>query len=213
MRGCLMLIQIKCKNCGANIKVDNNNQKYVCEHCGAEFILEETINNFETVNNYNTTQNIVKYIYGKESMDVADIVRNGDVFLSLGEIDKAEKLYNKAINTNPADWRGWFGMVRIKTNNFSNLDDVTHKDYLTKAKKVANEEQQIEIGKLYSEYTLKIEQRRLRIEKQREEERLKQLLKQRQAEELAKQKRLEQLKIEKEKQELKKKKTISVRYT
>ena len=85
-----MLIQVKCQNCGSNIKVDNNNKKYVCEYCGSEFILEETINNFHTVNQYHTTQNIVKHIYGTDTMDATDFILNADVFVSLGEFSKAD---------------------------------------------------------------------------------------------------------------------------
>ena len=193
-----MLIQIKCQNCGSNIKVDNNNNKYICEHCGAEFITEETINNFKTVNQYSTTQNIVKNIYGKESMDVADIVKNGDVFVSLGEFDKAEKLYTQAINENPADWHGWFGMVKVKTKDFSDLDDISHCDFLIKAKKVANVEQKIEIDNLYKEYKYKIEQKQLMLEKQRQEE------------QSARLEKLKQLKIEEKIQNQKKKKKIFI---
>ncbi len=128
----------------------------VCTYCGTEFIVEDVVNNFQTINEYHTTQNIVKHVYGKDGMDISDVVRNGDVFISLGEFGKAENLYMEVINTNPADWRGWFGMVKIKTKNFSDTDDREHLEFLSKAKKVARDEQREEIDKQYKEYALKI---------------------------------------------------------
>ena len=194
-----MLIQIKCQNCGSNIKVDNNNNKYVCEHCGAEFIIEETVNNFQTVNQYHTTQNIVKHVYGKDIMDAADFIQNADVFVSLGEFGKAEDLYNKAINTNPADWRGWFGIVKVRTLNFSKIEDKTHLEFLLKAKKVATKEQLLEIEEQYREFWLKVEKERQRKEELQHEEYLR------------RQELLKQQKIEEERQK-KKKKTITVSF-
>lgn len=191
-----MLIQIKCQNCGSNINVDNNNHKYVCEHCGAEFILEETVNNFQTVNQYHTTQNIVKHVYGKDVMDATDFIQNADVFVSLGEFGKAEDLYNKAININPADWRGWFGIVKVKTLNFSKIEDKSHLEFLSKAKKVATKEQQLEIEGLYREFSLKVEKERRRKEELQREEYLR------------RQELLKQQKLVEERQ--KKKKKISI---
>ena len=175
-----MLIQIKCQNCGANIKVENNSKLFVCDHCGSEHVLEDVINNYQTVNQYHTTQNIVKNIYGKESMDVEDIIKNGDVFISLGEFGKAKRLYGQAVNINPADYRGWFGLVKVRTLNFTKVEDKSHLEFLEKAMKVANQEQQQVIESQYREFLVKVknENQRKEVLKQEEELRKQELLNQ-----------------------------------
>ena len=40
------LLQCKCPNCGANIKIDENQKKGICEHCGTEYVTEDIINNY-----------------------------------------------------------------------------------------------------------------------------------------------------------------------
>ena len=153
-----MMIQIKCPSCGANLSIEGDREKVFCQYCGTQLVEEKPVNNYQTTNQYNTTQNIVKNIFGKEEVSAADNIRNADVFVSLGEYDKAEKLYMKAIDEDPADWRAWFGMVKVKTQDFTNLEDKTHLEFLEKAEIVANAEQKEEIERQYGEYLFKKEQ-------------------------------------------------------
>lgn len=60
------LVDAKCTNCGATLKVDNVKDAAICEHCGSAFIVEKAINNYNTTNhNYFSAQ--VVNVYG--SMD------------------------------------------------------------------------------------------------------------------------------------------------
>lgn len=47
------LVDAKCTNCGATLKVDNTNEAAICEHCGSAFIIEKAINNYNVTNNIN----------------------------------------------------------------------------------------------------------------------------------------------------------------
>ena len=47
----MSLVEAKCTNCGAALKVDNKQDAAICEHCGAAFIIEKAINNY-TINVY-----------------------------------------------------------------------------------------------------------------------------------------------------------------
>ena len=49
------LVNAKCTNCGANIKIDDNKEAAVCEFCGSAFIVEKAINNYNITNNIITT--------------------------------------------------------------------------------------------------------------------------------------------------------------
>ena len=46
------LVNAKCLNCGANLKVDNQSKTGTCEHCGARYITEDVIiNNITNIGN------------------------------------------------------------------------------------------------------------------------------------------------------------------
>ena len=51
--------------------------------------------------------------------EAGEYIRRGDVLLSLGEFGRAEEAYLRAVELEPADWRGWFGMVKTRTKNFT----------------------------------------------------------------------------------------------
>lgn len=47
----MALVQAKCTNCGANLKVDNSNKAAICQFCGTPFIIDKAIDNYNTTNN------------------------------------------------------------------------------------------------------------------------------------------------------------------
>ena len=60
------LVNAKCTNCGADIRVDKSKEAAVCEYCGSAFIVEKAIYNYNMTNNINA--NTVN-IYGRDSSD------------------------------------------------------------------------------------------------------------------------------------------------
>ena len=60
----MALVAAKCTMCGSSIKVDDSQEKGVCEHCGTEFITEKVIVNHNTINIDKSTN-----IYFGESTD------------------------------------------------------------------------------------------------------------------------------------------------
>jgi len=149
-------VPAKCTQCGAAIQIDNTREAGICIHCQMPFITEKAVNNYISQTHHNT-QNIdqriiVKNIVGKEMNEAEDYIKNGDVFLNLEEWDNARKQYRKAIDSAPADWRGWFGLVKVATENFTYLADDSHLQDLEKALAVATEQDKRVIEKLYDEY-------------------------------------------------------------
>lgn len=70
------LVNAKCTNCGANLEVDNTKDAANCPYCGAAYIVEKAINNYNITNN--TTNNIsadVVNVYGGNSGDF--VIRGG----------------------------------------------------------------------------------------------------------------------------------------
>lgn len=66
------LVQAKCTNCGANLEINNTLDAAVCPYCGAAFIVEKAINNFNTTNHISAG---VVNVYGGNSADF--VIRGG----------------------------------------------------------------------------------------------------------------------------------------
>ena len=66
------LVQAKCTNCGANLEINNTLDAAVCPYCGAAFIVEKAINNYNTTNHINAR---VVNVYGGSSADF--VIRAG----------------------------------------------------------------------------------------------------------------------------------------
>ena len=45
------LVECKCTNCGAVLKVDKDKDAAICEFCQTPFIVQKAINNYNTINN------------------------------------------------------------------------------------------------------------------------------------------------------------------
>lgn len=61
-----LLVQAKCTNCSANLEVDRSKDAAICPYCGAAYIVEKAINNYNVSNNI--TAGVVN-IYGDSSSD------------------------------------------------------------------------------------------------------------------------------------------------
>ncbi len=57
----MAMVAAKCTMCGSSIKVDDSQEKGVCEHCGTEFITEKVIN----VTNITNVDNSTNIYYGE----------------------------------------------------------------------------------------------------------------------------------------------------
>ena len=145
-----------CPSCGSPLTVNETLQKCVCNYCGKEIILKDDVihinNNVTNTASYTTTQHIQKTIYGREKTEAEDFIRNGEVFLSLREFDKAKVAFTNAVEANPADYRGWMGLVAVHTRNYTFLEDEVHDGYLDKALCVADASQTEEIYAVYGSY-------------------------------------------------------------
>ena len=60
----MALVPAKCTQCGASIKVDDSQERGVCESCGTEYITEKVINNYNTIN---VDKSVNIYLGGKDS--------------------------------------------------------------------------------------------------------------------------------------------------
>ena len=147
----MALISAKCPHCGADIRVNEGSKSGVCEFCGATFVTQDAVTNYTVNNNYNTVQYITKT--AASAAEAGEYIRRGDVLLSLGEFVRAEEAYLRAVELEPADWRGWFGMVKTRTKNFTDYEDTSHAALYDKARKVAPKEASEAMSRLYEPYS------------------------------------------------------------
>ena len=99
----MALVAAKCTMCGASIKVDDSQERGICEHCGTEFITEKVIVNYVTnITNVDkstnifigTTKTLQKYAEELEALE------------KIGEDEKIVILTHKVMDEYPAEGRG-----------------------------------------------------------------------------------------------------------
>ncbi len=105
------LVNAKCTNCGANLKVDNTKDATICEHCGSAFIVEKAINNYNITNN-NTIHADIVNIFATNSTSTAHKSLDELINKDIKEIAKAG--YNRLLA--PEDLIQILSHVSIKPN-------------------------------------------------------------------------------------------------
>ncbi len=155
----MSIIQLKCKNCGGDIEFDDSNNYGICQYCGTTFKKEEA----QTVNNYYNNVSNTTVIYNDETSIEAKL-KNAETFLTtVNQKDEAMEIYEYVTKNKPDDYRGWWGLVRVLSEDFSytalseNEFSVLEK-YAGTALKVADESQKNEIAPVWEEYSGKVKQ-------------------------------------------------------
>ena len=105
----MALTETKCPNCGANIVADDGKKKISCIYCHTEFTLTP-----------DTVSNASGAAHGDE---VTNIFERAEVFLTaLHKPDEALKLYSDYSMQEPGDYRGWLGIARALSNDFTKTE-------------------------------------------------------------------------------------------
>ena len=157
------LVNAKCTNCGAPLQVDNSHEAAVCPYCNSAYIVEKAIQNFNySVTNNITAQNII--IAGKGEMEKERLLQNANTLEGFKEYKKALDVYKQVATDYPDDYRGWYGMARILSTNFSNtsVNENTFaelKDYMRKALACVPRDKKTELNNTWNDYTIKYKER------------------------------------------------------
>lgn len=102
------LVNAKCTNCGANLKVDSNKDAAICEFCGSAFIVEKAINNYNITNNNNIHANVVNIYEVKESHKHKNLYQAARRAKDANDFETAEKFYKKILEKDPVSWEAYF---------------------------------------------------------------------------------------------------------
>lgn len=76
------IVEAKCTNCGANLKVDSNKDVAICDFCGSSYIVEKAIQNYSITNNNQIHADVVN-IYGN-----SDHIKYSDFEITAGKLTK-----------------------------------------------------------------------------------------------------------------------------
>ncbi len=161
------LIAGTCKNCGASIKFDDKLEKGVCEYCGTPFVKEDVVINNHYHNNFENATVILN-----DSSSIENKLENAEVYLTkLNNYEQAKKLYQFVTINKAGDYRGWWGMVRVLSKQFTFIECTqTEYDniasYYKNAVAVATDAQKAMLKSEWIPYSKKVENF---IEKQRQE--------------------------------------------
>ena len=85
----MALIQIKCKNCGANLQIEENRRTAKCEYCGSVFEIEDE-----------TAQDVDNFLF---------LARNAE---KLSNWSEAERYAQKALEVNHRAAEAWCMKLR-----------------------------------------------------------------------------------------------------
>jgi len=109
--------QAKCTNCGQTLKVDSSKDAAVCEFCGSAFIVEKAINNYNSYNQYKIEHANIQL---NNEQSIEQRLKNAEVFFKkLNQAEKAKELFLSVTEDAPSDYRGWWGVARVLTNEFT----------------------------------------------------------------------------------------------
>ena len=115
------LVNAKCTNCGATLKVDDRQDAAVCEYCGSAYIVEKAIQNY----NYYVTNNINAdnvFITGKGEAEKERLLKNAETNERFKDYQKATQIYSQVTEDYPNEYRGWLGLALIQSGSFNNVD-------------------------------------------------------------------------------------------
>lgn len=110
-------IEAKCKNCGGDIRLDENLTRGKCEYCGTEFVKSDMI-----VNNNYTIQNAT-LVVNEENLTEQMFVNAETYLTTLKDYDKAFNAYQSITQSKVNDYRGWWGMLRSVSHDFTLIEN------------------------------------------------------------------------------------------
>lgn len=113
------LVPAKCTVCGAILTINSEKDAAVCSSCGNAFVVEKAINNYNTYNTINADTVVV------QGADAEQFLKNGATYIQLGDYSKALGYYEEMVEHFPDDYRGWWGLIRCNTKDFT----VCHPNY------------------------------------------------------------------------------------
>lgn len=144
------LVSAMCPNCGAKLELDENMEKGFCMYCGSQIIVQDAVQKYKIE------------ISGKVSVEgilsAEDLAKNGETLINIGNFQQAYDTFEELSVKYPDDYRGWWGMIRAVTvdftvmpekENYRNEMRVAAEEYYGYVLKTVGNERKTEISDTY----------------------------------------------------------------
>jgi len=110
----MALKPVICTQCHGSVQIEDTRDCGFCMYCGTKILIAPPPPPVQQ-------QPIMSMpVFNIESTGhVVDYMKNGETFLSLGEFRKAGEAFERAVDNDPANYKGWFGLASAGSNGFS----------------------------------------------------------------------------------------------
>ena len=132
---------VKCDKCGTTMYIDSKKARAICPECNHEQPL--------------MSQDMLGNAYKVESFgDPTELLAKAEAYFDLQDYDRAAEFFAKAINVDPNEYKGWWGITRCRmVNNYLGIDN----GYVTAFEKVKSLAPQEVIDELQIKYDVYLE--------------------------------------------------------
>lgn len=143
-------INVKCYRCGKTQKVNRTDKTFKCSFCQEEILTDRA-------SKYNkkfleVTEIEIKRTNVERINELNLLIDKAQFYIEQGDYDSAKEELNKALEINDSDYRIYMCYVAIETENYTDYENVSHKEYMEKAISVASEYEKQIIKKTYMAY-------------------------------------------------------------
>ena len=133
----MAMVSAVCSQCGARLEINSEKESAICPYCDTPFLFEKKTD--------------------KHKSEADNLAKSGDTFLTLKEYYAARGKFEMLSNKFPYDYRGWWGLVKTDSKNFTDfgiskmkLDEMNQ--FYSKASTVATVAQRNEMQHQFENY-------------------------------------------------------------
>ena len=109
-----------CSQCGAQVNVDASQETAFCTYCGAKFIVEKAINNYN-IKTANIGHADTINVYAGDTAE--NLTDRALIMLKDNQAQRARELFDNALNKNPHYWKAYLGLFMF-SRNIRSVDDI-----------------------------------------------------------------------------------------
>ena len=117
----MTLVPAICTQCGSKLEVDPGKEAAICPYCKTPFITQKAINHYSTTNVTNIDRFHAEVVNMTDDSSRDNRVKAGETFISLNDYVSAEKTFSDLTKDCPYDYRGWWGLIRVYSVDFSDM--------------------------------------------------------------------------------------------
>ena len=125
----MKLVSAMCPNCGAQLELDENMEKGFCMYCGSRILVQDDAQKYKP--------ELSGQIFVQGVLSAEELAKNGETFMKAGNIRQAYEAFRELSAKYPDDFRGWWGLVRAVTSDFSLMP--SKENYYTEERETAAE--------------------------------------------------------------------------